>query len=143
MKGEFARHFSVDHILPDQGPDPMVPDAQEAGDGHVQVVSGPLDHQPDGGGQPVPALELALELLPALARQGIELRAPAKVGFFPVGGDPSLVLEAMESRVERTLLNREHLAGQFLNAFRDRPAVQRIARDGLEDEEVEGSLQEI
>src|SRR5262249_7673416 len=51
--------------------------------------------------------------------------------------------EAMECGVERTLLDGEHVVREQLNAFRDCPPVQRSAREGLEDQEIECALEQI
>ena len=57
----------------------------------------------DGGGQPVPALELARQLLPSGRGERVELRLAAGVGQAGLRLEPSLLLEAMERRIERTL----------------------------------------
>ena len=144
MEGQLARDLGIDGVLPDQGPEALVRDAKETGDGHVRLrSSGPFQYQSHCGREAIPAGELALQLLAALARQRVELRAPAKVRLLPVGDDPALVLEAVERRVERSLLDRQHLVGELLDALGDRPTMKRVARDGLEDEEVERPLEQI
>src|SRR5688572_16929394 len=53
------------------------------------------------------------------------------------------MFEAMQRRIQRSLLNRQHVVRQFLNALGDRPPVQRVPRDGFEDQQVECSLEKI
>ena len=49
----------------------------------------------------------------------------------------------MQRRVKRTLLDAQHIAGNLFNAFRNGPAVLRLQRQRLEDQQVECSLREI
>ena len=49
----------------------------------------------------------------------------------------------MQRGVQRSLLNLKHFTGDLLNAFGNRPAVFRLKRNGFENQEVEGSLDEI
>jgi tetratricopeptide (TPR) repeat protein len=73
----------------------------------------------------------------------IELGRAAAVAFSPSRLDPALALEAIEGRIERSLLNLQHVSGYLLNAFGDGPSMLGLKRDGLEDQQVEGALQEI
>ena len=56
---------------------------------------------------------------------------------------PSLLLEAMERRVQRALADLQDFAADLLNALGDGPAVRRLERDGLEDQQVERALNEV
>src|SRR6185436_14977252 len=107
------------------------------------VLSGSLEEQADGRRQPLPRVELAFELLPPIAGQAVDLGGASTLGLLPLRRDPSLVLEAVQRGIERSLSDRELLAGEGLDALGDRPAVQRLARDRLEDEQVEGALQQV
>ena len=49
----------------------------------------------------------------------------------------------MERRVEGALLDLENVARRGLDALGDRPAVARLGGDGLEDQDVEGALDEV
>ncbi len=53
------------------------------------------------------------------------------------------MLEAIQRGIERALLNLQAVLRDLLNAEQDAVAVQRPQRDGLEDEEVEGALQQL
>src|SRR5262245_51710878 len=53
------------------------------------------------------------------------------------------MLEAMERGIERPLPDRQLFVRQLLNAFRDGPAVQRLARQRFQDEEIERALEQI
>ena len=67
-------------------------------------------------------------------RQSIKPRAPVVLGGAPVGGDPALLFEALQCGVERSLLDLKDVVGQLPDPLRDRPAVQRLERDGLQDQ---------
>ncbi len=73
----------------------------------------------------------------------IKLGVAAGVRLRPFGANPSLLLQAMERRIERALLHLQHLTGDLLDALGDGPAVLRLERDGFQDEQVECSLHEI
>lgn len=90
----------------------------------------------NGGREPVPAIKFTLELFPTRARQCIDLRRAPKIGILPLGAKPALLFESMERRVQRTLADRENVAGKHLNALRDSPAMKRVRRNGLKYQEI-------
>jgi hypothetical protein len=53
------------------------------------------------------------------------------------------MLEPLEGRVQRPLLDEQDAVGQLADARGDRPAVLRFERQGLEDQEVERALDEV
>ena len=53
------------------------------------------------------------------------------------------MLEAIQRGIERALLDLQAVLRDLLDAEQDAVAVQRPQRDGLEDEEVEGALQQL
>ena len=69
----------------------------------------------------------------------VVLGPPAQLRDGPLGFDPSLVLEAMERRVERALVDLQDILGDLLDALGDRPAVQRLGLQRPKDEQVEGA----
>ena len=97
----------------------------------ISRISGPLQDQLHRRGQTFPVFELALELPPTFARQPIELRFAPQVALFPLGRDPSLLLQTVQSRVQRALLHGEHFVRQQLNPLRDSPAMRRISRSSV------------
>src|SRR5947209_19842049 len=84
-----------------------------------------LPHLGDGEDEPVPARLLLLELAPARLRERVELGAAARLVHLPLRGDPALLLDAVERRVDRSLLDFEHLARHLPDALDDAVAVQR------------------
>src|SRR6185369_753790 len=93
--------------------------------------------------QPVPGGQLLLELRAAVRGQRIHLGLAAGLRLAPRGSDPGLLLEAVESGVERALLHAQHVGGDLFDPLGDRPAVHGPQGDRLEDQEVEGSLNEV
>jgi hypothetical protein len=55
---------------------------------------------------------------------------------------PSL-LQTVQSRIERALLDAEHLVGELVDARRDAVAVHRLRAERLEDQKVERALQQV
>jgi len=93
-----------------------------------------------GDRQGFPGVLLGRELpMPAFG-QFVVLGAAIVVGGAPVRLDPSAALEAVEGRIERSLLDAEDLFGDLLDALGDGPAVLRAERERAEDEEVERAL---
>src|SRR5438093_1861042 len=65
----------------------------------------------DGADVAIPRRHLGLQLRPAAATQLIVLRAAVVLRVAPFGGEPALLLEAMERRVERSFLDEELAVG--------------------------------
>ena len=87
---------------------------------------------------------IAAGLTPAAARARARSRfGPAQLLDAPLGFNPALMLETMEGRVERALVNLQDGLGDLLNALRDRPAVQRLGLQRPKDEQVERARQKI
>src|SRR4029077_20624000 len=116
--------------------------AENAGESHGACLRA-LDQQLHGRREALPGFQLALQLLPPLARDRVELRVAPQVRRLPFRANPSLLLEAMERRIERALADRQRVVRQQLNALGEAPAVNRLARDGLEDQQIKRALEEI
>src|SRR5262245_52356422 len=106
-------------------------------------MSGLLQHEADTARQAIPRRLFLFETLLAGLRQSIEARAAVVLGRAPVGGDPALAFEALQSGVERALLDLQDLVRQLADALRNRPAVQRLERDRFHDQQVDGALNEV
>ena len=87
--------------------------------------------------------DLMLELLLAVPGQGVELRGTPELGVAPLGFDPALILESMERWVQRPLTDGKRLAGKNLDALGDGPSVESVARDGLENQEIQSPLEQV
>src|SRR5262249_8461222 len=84
---------------------------------------------------------LGLQLPATFSSQAIELRAPARVRYSPLGFNPSALLQPMQRGIKRALLQRETIVGNHRDAFGDIPAVQRFGNKSSQDEKIEGSLE--
>jgi len=57
-----------------------------------------------------------------------------------MGGDPTTAFQPVQSRIERALLNPQHLARDLLDTLGNGPAMQRFQGEGPENEQVECAL---
>src|SRR5205814_414739 len=101
------------------------------------------DDARDGGRQELPVRRLGFELLPARTGERVELRPPVVLRLLPLRGDPAFLLELVERGVEGAFADLKHLARDGLQATTDRPAVERLERENLENQQVEGALNEV
>src|SRR5262249_5081230 len=111
--------------------------AGELGDRSTWRASGGADDARDGGGQAAPRLFLGAELVPAARGQLVVLRAAIVLRGAPAGLDPAAALEAMQRRVQRPLLNAQRLARALLDALGDGPAVLRLERERVQDQQIQ------
>lgn len=82
-------------------------------------------------------------MAPSRPRQRIEFGAAIVFRVSPLGGDQAVVLELVERGVERAVADLESVGRDFAKTVADRPPVHRLQREHLEDEHVEGALNEI
>src|SRR4249920_2838863 len=109
----------------------------------IAAASWRVEQQGHGSGECAPRAGLRLELLATAARQRIELGFPVVLRGAPLGLDRALALEAMQRRIERSLLHAQRILRDLLDAIGDGPAVLRLERERLEDQEIERSLRQI
>jgi hypothetical protein len=83
------------------------------------------------------------ELFPPEMRELVIPGALAFVGQLPRGCYPSLRFKPMETGIQRTGLDLEHLFRGPLNVFGDSVAVRGSRKQRAEDEEVERALQQL
>ena len=102
-----------------------------------------LQHESNGGGKALPVGLFALELFASGARERIVPGATIVLAGAPLGLNPALLFEAVESGVERALLDLEDVAGNLLDALGDPPSMHGFEGNGFQDEQVKGALQQI
>jgi hypothetical protein len=95
------------------------------------------------GGHALPRARLGGQLPAPGSGELVILRPPAKLGHRPLGGDPALMLEAMEGGVERPLVDLQDVSGDLLDALRDRPAMKRLGLKRSQDQQVERAGQQV
>src|SRR5262249_977239 len=79
----------------------------------------------NGQGEPIPALFIGCELFTSCPSQRVELGPAADLGHSPFGTDPPALLDPVDRRVERALLDLKQLIRQMPNALDDDVAVER------------------
>ena len=94
--------------------------------------------------QSLPVGGVFLKLLAAAAGDGVELGLAIVVGGAPFGVDPSALLEADEGGVDGALVEQDLVSAGLLNAAGNAVAVLSAhGGEGLQDHQVQGTLQEI
>jgi hypothetical protein len=109
---------------------------------HDASVSDSFQNTVNSGRETVPGLLFGLEADASGFGEGVELCAAIVFRFSPLGLYPYLMLEAMERGVKSALVDAENVVGELADAIGDSEAVHRAGGEDLEDEEVEGALQE-
>src|ERR1700722_10849005 len=99
--------------------------------------------QADSARQPLPARRLFLQLFSAQSCQGVEFCSSAELTGFPFGRDPAFLLQLVQRGIERAIADLQYLAGDLRQALTDSPTVQRLQRQNLEKQEVQGTLDQI
>src|SRR6266536_5064771 len=82
-------------------------------------------------------------MLVAETSERVELRAASEVGFLPFGGDEALLFQLVQGRVEGAVADLQRFGGHLFQALADGPAVHRLEGEHLQQQEVEGALDEI
>src|SRR5579862_1682754 len=83
------------------------------------------------------------KLFPPTRSEAIVTRALAFVGQLPGSSDPAVRFEPVKGRVKRAGFNLKQVFGSPLNMFGDGVAVAGARGQGAEDEQVEGTSEEI
>src|SRR5919197_91839 len=95
----------------------------------------------DRSRDPAPFALLVNELLAPFARQRVEARAPVVLRRAPVGVDEAALLEPLQSRIERPVIDDEHVVGLALDGACDSLTVRGPEDERAKDEQVERPLQ--
>src|SRR5690242_12599542 len=88
-------------------------------------------------GEALPFVDLLAECLPPLTRDAVVACTPVVLGGLPIALDVAAVLETLQRRIERTLIDLEAAVRDLLNAKTDAPPMHGCERHRLEDEEVD------
>jgi hypothetical protein len=102
-----------------------------------------LQDAADGCGHALPFAGFHCQLPPSGCGQLVILGPAAQFRDGPLGFAPPLVLEAMQRRIKRALVDLQDILRDLLNALRDRPAMQRGRLQRPEDEQIERAGQEV
>src|SRR5262245_56404909 len=90
-----------------------------------------------------PILRFDRELTAAGRGEAVILGAAAQLRDFPLGLDPALVLEPMEGRIERALVDLQDVSRNLLDALGDGPAVLGVLLQRAQDQQIERAGQQI
>src|SRR5262249_58402484 len=101
---------------------------------------GTLEDPGDGRRQGAPGARFLLELLAAGTGQLVVLGPAVVFGGTPVGLHPAASLQAVEGRIEGSLLHLERFGRDLLDARGHVPTVAGSPGEGPPDPQVEGSL---
>src|SRR6266850_1091570 len=91
----------------------------------------------------VPAVRLFGELLAPGRSQPVIARLPVVLGGAPERRNPLAIFEPMERRVQRSVLDRQHVVGLPFNGVGDRVPVCRADGQCFQDQQVERPLEKI
>jgi hypothetical protein len=97
---------------------------------------------PNSGGKAPPTAGFASQLSAAGGTQTIKARFPIVGGGAPFRGDPALLFQALQGRVESAMLDQEFVLGGLLDGAGNPLTVLGTEGEGTEDEEVESTLEE-
>src|SRR5687768_8851849 len=102
-----------------------------------------LEHAGHGADVSLPGGDLGAELRAPARRELVELCLAIVLGESPLALDPALALQAMQGRVERTLLDEKRVVAPFADEPRHGVAVHWPPGQRSEDQEVERPLQQV
>src|SRR6185503_1513758 len=108
-----------------------------SGDQPLQAAHLPLNDQADDLRKALPLFELIAKLAATAGGDRVVARAAVVLGRPPDALDVAAMLEALERRIERSLIDVETSARHLLNPDADAPAVHRLERQRLEDKEID------
>jgi hypothetical protein len=89
-----------------------------------------------------PPVRFGRQLSSPCCGQGIESRPAVICRRAPCALDPPAVLEALECRIQRTVIDDERVTGALLDGASDTLAVLSAEEQDAQDEEIEGALQQ-
>jgi hypothetical protein len=96
-----------------------------------------LDGTLDSFSDPLPVGSGGLKLAPSGPREPVVFGAPVRLGFAPLGREPSAFFESMKSGEERARLDVKHSSGDLFDAASYFQAVTRAEAESPEDEQIE------
>src|ERR1700722_9289279 len=104
---------------------------------------GGAENEADALDQPLPTSGLGIKLLTAFSCQLVELGFTPGLSLFPIGRQEPAIFQPVQCRVQRTFRNLNDTAGYLFQPLRDGVSVNRLNRDCLQDQQVEGALREV
>src|SRR6185437_9526479 len=109
----------------------------------ILMSLGSFDHRLHRARKPAPTAQFALQLPLSIARERINLRRPPQLRIAPGGRDPPLLLQTMQGGIERPLPHRQHVLRAHQQPLGDSPAMARPRGEDAQDQQVQGSFQQV
>jgi hypothetical protein len=94
-------------------------------------------------GKPPPPGSFDEELFPALRGETVEPRFAIVFRLAILGNNESLFQEPLQSWVERSMADLEHIVGPLFDGLRDRVPVRTAEGERLQNQQIERALQKI
>jgi len=88
-------------------------------------------------------MRLEFQLLSTGCREVVEAGSAPEFRDTPFGLDPSLVFETVKRRIQRSLVDFEHVLGNLLDSLGYCPAVLRLLLKRSKDQKVESALEKV
>ena len=107
------------------------------------LPSGSPHDSGDRGGQALPPCRLVDDCVTSCLGKGVVPRPAVRIRRPPLGGNPALSFELVQRGVQRALTDPQHVARHLPDTLCDRPAVHRLQRDRLQNQQVQRALDEI
>src|SRR5579864_4415130 len=80
---------------------------------------------------------------PSNARERIEFCATIVLRRFPLGGNPALLLELVQSGIERAVADLQHVPGDLFETLADGETVEGLKRKNLQEQHIQRALDQI
>ena len=106
------------------------------------LLCGGTENPRDGVGQRVPLVGFDIQLPAAFGRQSVELGAAVVLRGSALERDPATLDQAVQRRIQRALLDEQHIVRSLLNRLRDGVSVRRAQAQGAKNQEIERALEE-
>src|ERR1700719_5293783 len=100
-------------------------------------------HARDGGGDALPVRGFLVQVFLAGTRQRIALCTTIVLTRAPLTLDPAFLFQLVERGVERPVADLKNIAGYLKQPLPDRPTVQWLEGENLENQQIQSPLEEI
>src|SRR5947209_1767298 len=97
----------------------------------------------DRSGQALPIGSFLFQLFTPGLGQRIELGATVVFAGSPFRGDPAFLFQFVQRWVKRTITDLKDVAGNLTQALADGPTVEGFESEDLEEQKVQGALQQV
>src|SRR5437762_5630012 len=102
-----------------------------------------LNNPRNGTRKSAPVICFLFELSPPQSCQRIIFRPPSILRRFTLGCDPALLLQLVQSRVQRSVAHLQHVAGYLFQTLTDSEAIHRLKSENFQQQHVQRALHEI